>query len=223
MAAVLALGAVRASAQSKTFTFEDGTDDGWQTGFGGSDAGWPIVTDPAPGNGSKYMQLPNNGSFQVAGYSTGNTSDPFYTAMQAAFLAPGTYQVSYDWYVNPTTFNGFTPTTTSFLQAGLFVNAGSGYYQQDFPGAGKEIDLSGAQLTGGVALAGHVTVPFTIFPADANAATETFFRLGLILNGDSTSETIDFDNISVSPTPEPATLGLLGLAGSALAMRRRRA
>jgi hypothetical protein len=47
-------------------------------------------------------------------------------------------------------------------------------------------------------------------------------RLGLIMNGDGSAATVYFDNISVTPIPEPASLCLMGLAAAALWMIRRR-
>jgi hypothetical protein len=53
-------------------------------------------------------------------------------------------------------------------------------------------------------------------------AADTFFRLGLIENGNG-SPAVYFDNISVAPVPEPTSLSLLALAVPAWwVMRRRR-
>lgn len=212
--AALVLGSTKlAHAQSKTFTFDDGTDDGWQTGFGTTDNNWTVANV----GGSNRMFIPLGG-FQVAGYSTGNTSDPFFQAMQAAAQNPAGYNVSYDYYIDTSTFTG--PPT--FLQIGTFVNTGSGYYVQDFPGSNKEVELSGAQLASGQVFTGHVSVNFAAVGFNIpTTPPETFYRLGLIENGDGSNVGVWFDNISVSPAPEPASLALFGLAAPMMLRRRR--
>jgi hypothetical protein len=42
------------------------------------------------------------------------------------------------------------------------------------------------------------------------------------MNGDGSAATVYFDNISITPVPEPTTVSLLGLAVPALWMIRRR-
>jgi hypothetical protein len=51
---------------------------------------------------------------------------------------------------------------------------------------------------------------------------ETFFRLGIIMNGDGTNATVHFDNIQVAPVPEPTAIGLMGMAALALGSGRPR-
>jgi hypothetical protein len=218
--AALLLAVHTASAQVKTFDFQDGTDQGWGGGFGsqgGADKTFPTVVDLAPGDGTLYMSVARTGAFQEGAYQTGDTSDAFYQAMQAAAAAPGAYDISYDWYVD-TSLAAANPGT--FLQVGTYVNTGSGYYAQDF-GAVKEVELTGAQLASGQIFAGHVDVNFAAVGFSMPPA-DTFFRLGIILNGNG-ANLVDFDNISIHPIPEPASIALLALGLPALAIRRRRA
>lgn len=102
--------------------------------------------------------------------------------MQAAAANPAGYNISYTYYFDTSTF-GATPP--SFLQLGTFVNTGSGYSAQDFS-TPNEVSFNGAQLASGQVFTGTVTVNlatvgFNMPPAD------TFFRLGLIENGNNGS------------------------------------
>jgi hypothetical protein len=213
--ALLGLGAIQAQGQSVDYNFSDGNADGWSnSGFGTS----PI---PAISNigGVNYMFIPLGG-FQAANVATGNSfnSATFSAAMAAAAANPAGYNISYDYYVNTATFSGAT-----FLQLGTFVNTGSGYYAQDYS-LPNEVQLNGTQLASGQVFQGQVTinmaaVGFNMPPAD------TFFRLGLIENGNGTGVGVYYSSISVSPVPEPASLVLfgLGLAAGTAFLRRRKA
>ena len=212
MAAVaLVFGAIQAQSQSVNFDFSDGTADGWaNSGFGNS----PLATVSNIG-GQNYIFLPLGG-FQVGNVGHGADGSDFYNAMQAAAANPAGYDISYNYYINTAAFTGAT-----FLQIGTFVNTGSGYYAQDF-GAVKEVELNGTQLASGQVFQGSITinmasVGFNMPPAD------TFFRLGLIENGNGTGTGVYFTDISVSPIPEPSTLALIGLGACAamLVFRRR--
>jgi hypothetical protein len=53
----------------------------------------------------------------------------------------------------------------------------------------------------------------------------TFFGYRTATNGAGTTETVQYDNFSVTgtPVPEPASLGLAAVVGAGALMRRRRA
>jgi hypothetical protein len=216
--AVLGLSTAGASAQA-VFDFEDGTDQGFGAGFG-NDASATYPIDNV--GGSNRMRVLDTAAFQQAGRETGNPADPMYQAMLAASSDEANYTISYDWYVDTSVNPGGGTSGTpwgSFLQIGTYVNTGNGYYAQDFPGVGKDVELNGTQLASGQVFSGTVTETFTAKGFDLPPA-QTFFRLGLISNGDGTSATVHYDNITI--VPEPAALALVGLAVPALAMRRGR-
>jgi len=204
-----------ASAQMITFDFENGTDQGWGTGFG-DDASFsfPIVNI----GGSNRMAVTHT-AFQAAGRASQNQTEPFYLAMAAAAANPSGYTLSYDYYIDTTQFAG-----SNFLQIGTFVNTGNGYYAQHFP-TPPEVQLGQAELASGQVFSGRITQTFT---ADGYAMPtsppENFYRLGLILNGDGPMGNVYFDNITVAPVPEPTSLILCALAVPPMitSLRRRR-
>lgn len=212
-AIALLFGAIQAQSQSVNYDFSDGLPDGWaNAGFGGT----PAATVANIG-GLNYLALPLGG-FQVGNVASGYAGNlsTFDAAMAGAFSNPAGYTLSYDYYIDTSKFTG-----AGFLQLGTFLNAGSGYYQQDF-GSVKEVELNGTQLGSGQVFSGHVSINMSVFPTDGSA--ESFYRLGLIENGTANAGiVVDFRNISVAPAPEPSTLALIGLGAAAtLLMFRRR-
>ena len=127
----LLLGSASAWGQSIVWDFEDGTDQGFGTGFGGdASASFPIVNI----GGSNRMEVLDTASFQQAGREV--TDPAGLLVLNAATAAPSLYTISYDWYVDTSLAPGLYGT---FLQLGTYLNAGSGSYAQDFPGTGKDV------------------------------------------------------------------------------------
>ena len=209
--AVVLLGVSRASAQSAIFTFEGGNDQGWGAGFG-NDASRVLPIDFI--GGSNRMRVLRTGSFQETGRETSNPGEDVYQALLAASANEAAYHFDYDWYVD-TSAGGFG----NFLQIGTYINTGNGYYAQ----SGNEVELNGEQLASGQVFSGTVSRTFASRGYDMPAA-QTFFRPGLILNGDGTAANVHFDNIRFYAVPEPASLALLAITAPALllAIRRRR-
>lgn len=206
----------QAVGQTVTFNFQDGTDQGFGTGFG-DDASkvFPIVNI----GGSLRMAV-TIGGFQVAGREGG--SGAFLDAMNAVAANPLLSTISYDWYVD-TSSGGYG----NFLQLGTYFNSGSGAYSQDFPGSGKDVELDGIQLASGGVFSGTVTETWSQKYGALNPGhvAQTFQRLGFIMNGDgAATTTVYFDNITITAVPEPSMLALcaLGAAGGMATFRRRK-
>jgi hypothetical protein len=223
LAAVVALlvGATQAHGQSVVYNFSDNTSDGWAlSGFGGTP---PASVSTIGGNNYIFVPLvtPSAGTFQVANVSTSDPTSALYQAMQAAAMNPAGYNISYSYYIDTSMF-GATPPT--FLQLGTYVNGGNGQYFQDFS-TPNEVQFNGTQLASGGVLQGTVTVNMGAL-GFALSPTNTFYRLGLIENGNngSTSPSIGvyYTGISVTAVPEPALVSLLGLAGAGFWTMRRR-
>jgi hypothetical protein len=209
--------AATASAQTKVFDFEDGTDQGWGSSFGGPDDSSHAIVNIG---GSNRMQL-NLGGFQVG--SVNSSANPYLAAMNTAMANPGVSTISYDWYVDTAGFTGAT-----FLQIGTYINSGQNpfSYRQDFDTPANRAELDGTQLASGMVFSG--TNSFTVTqryggPLQADFLNAPGQRLGLIMNGNGTGVSVYFDNITIVGIPEPASLALLGLAIPAfVGLRRRR-
>ena len=112
----LAVGALvlvsRASAQSITFDFENGTDQGWGAKFSNdASKAFPIVTI----GGSNRMEVLRTGGFQEADISSGDTTSDLFKALAAAAANEAGYQFSYDWYVD----TSLAPRTIRRILAGV--------------------------------------------------------------------------------------------------------
>lgn len=215
-AVTVLLGAIHVCGQSVLFDFEDGTDQGFGAKFNNdASESFPIVNI----GGSLRMGVLRNGDFQEADHGSG--ADPFLAAFNAATANPSGYAISYDWYVD-TSLGGYG----TYLQLGTYINAGQGSfpYVQDFPATGKDVELNGTQLASGQVFSGTISETLTTKYGALNAdfLAAPFQRLGLIINGDGADAIVYFDNISISPIPEPTSLCLLILSAPALLMMRRR-
>lgn len=209
------LAASQAFGQSAFFDFETGGDQGWGHKFtnDGTSEDFPITLI----GGSNRMTVLRNNDFQEAERTTSNPAEEIYGALEAASNNEAGYRINYDWYVDTAPGNMGT-----FLQIGTYVNTGNGYYAQDFPGAGKDVELDGFQLSSGQVFSGTISETFAEKLFDLPTA-QTFFRLGLIINGDGANATVHFDNIQVVPViPEPAAGAVVGIVAAGLGVARRR-
>jgi len=216
----LVLGAARASAQSITYNFEDGTDQGFGHKFSNDASESFPIENVGGSNRMRVARTP--GDFQEADRSTGSASDPLYQALLAASANEAGYVLSYDYRIDTAAMGAGAGT---YLQLGNYINTGSGYYHQYFDN-GRDLNLDSTQLASGQVFSGTISRTLAADGYDIPAG-ETFFRLGLIINGDGANQFVYYDNITVQPVPEPgAALVCLGLSLGALGWRgcgRRRA
>ncbi|MGA2684771.1 MAG: PEP-CTERM sorting domain-containing protein [Verrucomicrobiota bacterium] len=220
MAAALVLGVIQAQGQSVTFNFSDNTSDGWVNGGFTTSPASTVVTI----GGNNYISEALGG-YQVANVNSGTVSGAPASTFNSAFLAalenPAGYDLTYDYYIDTSTYT----TVGTYLQLASYVNTGSGFYGSTGTPSSYEPSLNGTQTASGAVFSGAVTVPFTAYGTDATAPTETYFRLGLILNGDGAGVKVDYTDISISPVgvPEPSALALAGLGamGGLMLFRRR--
>jgi len=82
------------------------------------------------------------------------------------------------------------------------------------------VELNGDQLASGAVFSGTISETFTEKGFDLPTG-QTFFRLGLIINGDGAAATVYFDNISIQPVPEPSpALMIIAIPALFLIIRR---
>jgi hypothetical protein len=211
---------MQASGAIVVYDFESGDDQGFGHKFADPGGGSETFAAVSIG-GSTRMEVLRNGDFQEAERVTSDPGDLQYLAMDAASNDEAGYLLTYDWYVDTSLSPGGYGT---YLQIGTYVNTGNGYYAQDFPAAGKDVELNGDQLASGGVFSGTISETFSEKGLDLPTG-QTFFRLGLIINGDGPAATVYFDNITIQPViPEPsAAFVVMTIPALFLIMRRRAA
>jgi PEP-CTERM motif len=208
LGAVMAMPVVASANIVASFESAPGSFDGWTDTFGSRpivmDAGTIGVTD-----GAQSLAL----TLQGDGFSWDLGQDYDFNAFGAAVAAGGNleFDVTYD-------TSSIPQSDVSFLNMSIAMNDGSW----------SQVD-SLASTNGSTNETIHVVLSLA---GDLGAQTQgegaTFYQINIAFNGDwvdaldprnTEDATVYLDNIVI--TPEPASLGLLGLGGLALLARRR--
>ncbi|WP_428387658.1 PEP-CTERM sorting domain-containing protein [Mucisphaera sp.] len=203
----LAAGFTASADAQLLFSFEDGVQDWEYAGFSSQPGSVAVSTNFAT-EGSQSLAITQN----ISGFSWTATIDFFngkqtdaFNALIAAAANPNA-EIAYDITYDPAS----TPSAYTFVNNSFSVQAPD-FLQID----GVGLIGSGALDNGPVTLT--VQEPLSSFNVDPSS---TFARLTLGLNGDwgRAPLTVYLDNVRI--VPEPASAGLLGLAGLALLRRR---
>lgn len=215
-------GSIPIDAEIVNATFWGSTPSGWWNGAGTS---YGTATSGLNGNSSRLLSYGADGVAERAlglGWRDGGLAigAQFQNTTGAAITQ---LDVVFDgelWYTGPAAMIGapgtlifeYSTDATSLLDAGATWNAVTGL-NFDAPSAGK------SQFTAydGNLAANRVAGISDSITGLSIADNSTFF----IRWSNSASHGAGIDNFSIQAVPEPATLGLLGLAGAALYVRRR--
>ncbi len=206
-------------AQTISWDFQDGTDQGWSGPFSDADGDVSHVLTDVNGDGNLWLSFTNTGSFSDnAGFTQSNDpTSSFNAAFYAAVNNPTDYLVQYDYTIDTS-----AGTDGTFFQLTNFFQSGSPGFSFVRPSP-NVVELGGADLAAADVFTG--TASFVI-PAGLTGSDEQFARFGFSTNGDASDVAIFVDNISISPVsaiPEPSALGFvsLGILGFASSRRRR--
>jgi hypothetical protein len=228
----VAFGLAAAAQAAVVADFEGGTTSGFGTA---TNSGITANTFTSPTSGTVSQPTSGGDTTKVldltaSGFNGGLSSgaslgyDFAANGNTAAFLANNT--LTFQWEVPPSAATG------GYSQLyNIILNAPGPGYTNIGGSSGSTSPLATTTGTVNVGLyAGYtnpvntVTIDYTAYKAAilANTTTPGYIQFEIQTNnGGGAPADIYFDNFSLSTTPEPASLGLLGLAGVGLVRRRR--
>ncbi len=183
----------------------------------GTDAGW-------------YQNLKWSLDGSVGKYRGNGGANRRLGQMYSDSLSTGTYTLEFDWTyaaasglwtdgdMHIVMYGSALAGSGMVLQDGLYLNQGYDTFGNAVGGSANQVELLNDKtvFSGGAGFtdSGHFSVTFE---ADASYQTYTF---GITFGSNAlTDGTID--NVTITPVPEPATIGMLGL-GSLVALMVRR-
>jgi len=141
--------------------------------------------------------------------------DAFAVAMNQAALNPNLWRLELDvTYRDADIPDG----SVTYLNLSLWMNSDAGFK-----------NVHSLAFTGGHEdTTKNLSIALTDFAATPLAPNSSFYQLGIGMNGDwgDGSAVVYFDNIRLTPVPEPSTVALLslgGVAGLGALLRRRKA
>jgi|GEM_PF-5965895 len=108
------------------------------------------------------------------------------------------------------------------IPAGSFDTGGT-FFEINFPYNGQFTSFTNVLIPAGTIPGSGTRTLFYVLPAGVRGTNPSFFGMFIGVNTNRTpgSGLLYFDNLRVSPIPEPTSLSLIGAAGLALLGRRR--
>lgn len=213
LSAILLATGSAAQAQP-LFTFESGLDGWTSSGFNAR----PVTLGTSPigaTHGLQALTLTQTGDgFSWNAKRDNIGQDAFALAMNQAALNPAQWRLELDvTYRDADIPDG----SVTFLNLSLWMNSDAGFK-----------NVHSLAFTGGHEdTTKNISVPLTDFAATPLAVNSSFYQLGIGMNGNwgAGSAVVYFDNIRLTPVPEPSTVALLSLgavAGLGALLRRRK-
>ena len=233
VAAMLA-GAVFATTAGTDSAANAAYGDGWTTGDDGSDSGdafgeWFLTATPSAGN---YIGSVGG----LTGDSFGLWSDPSDNSFaertfESAMAIGDTFSFVFGHSANVANGStiGFIFSDSEANKARFQYTGGQTFWQMNDDGAWFDIDqgcLANTELSFSFTYRGDHDYSYALGSASGdrtivNGTLGEIDRIAFYSRGQGTGENFGFNNLSMSPIPEPAAMSLLGWGALTMVLRRK--